>query len=465
MNEQKILIIDDDAPVCKSIASAAKKLGLESFLAHTLKDGMAALVSDLYSVVFLDLRLPDGNGIDILPDICKNSDSPEVIVITGYGDAISVEKALRLGAWDYIEKPFSRSDLSQIMRDVILSRQPMKVREVSIDFQREGIIGKSQVMRKSLDLIGTAAAGNANVLITGETGTGKEIFARTIHSHSMRSGGDFVIVDCAAIPPNLVESILFGHEKGSFTGAHRSQKGLISQAHRGTLFLDEVGELPLSIQKKFLRVLEEGRFRPVGRASEVESDFRVLSATNKNLEKLVEKKRFRQDLLFRLRSLTIDVPSLRERSGDVPILTDYFLNKICMRNRVKKKRLSSAFKSVLQQYSWPGNVRELIHTLESAVAVALDSPILVPKHLPYHIHVQVKRCAVTGKKSAALREAPWDTLPSLREVREEAISEIEQQYLHELMRQTKGNVRRACAISGLSRSRLYALLKHHDISP
>ncbi|MGC9323211.1 MAG: sigma-54-dependent transcriptional regulator [Desulfomonilia bacterium] len=463
MNEQKILIIDDDAGVCRAIASVARKIGLESSLAHTLQDGMSALSSDRYTAVFLDLRMPDGNGMDLLPRICTDTDPPEVIVITGHGDEDSVVKSLSLGAWDYIEKPFSRTDLTQLLKDILISRKGAEGREVPIDFRREGILGKSQAVQKSFDLIRKAAASNASVLLTGETGTGKEIFARTIHEHSLFAQGEFVIVDCAAIPPTLVESILFGHEKGAFTGADRSQQGLVSQAHHGTLFLDEVGELPLSVQKKFLRVLQEGRFRPVGKATEVESTFRVISATNKNLGEQVRNKRFREDLLFRLGALTIDVPPLRERIDDIPTLTDYYLGKLCTRNKMKKKRLSSAFMTILRQYPWPGNIRELIHALESALAVAHDSPILVPKHLPYHIHVQVKRSALIKVNPQGTAAPRGNTLPSLKEVREDAINEIEQQYLQELMRQSKGNVKRACSISGLSRSRLYALLKLHNI--
>lgn len=463
---KKILVIDDDRLVCSSIANVSRILGYNSNQAFTLEEGLDAVRADAYDVVFLDVRMPDGNGIDILPQVCRNSGSPEVIVITAYGDPESVELALSRGAWDYIEKPFSKNDLTQLLKDAILYHESNTLPQTVLDFEKEGILGHSSGMKKCLTLLSKTLSNDASVLITGETGTGKELFARAIHNHSLRAGNDFVVVDCAALPPNLVESILFGYEKGSYTGADKAQPGLVSQAHKGTLFLDEVGELPLSIQKKFLRVLQEGRFRPIGKSSEVESDFRVICATNRDLNDLVQSKRFRKDLLFRLRSISIDLPPLRERPEDIQELTNHYLKRHSKKYGIKPKRVSAAFRDILLQYSWPGNVREIIHALESALAVAHDSPILVPKHLPYHIHVQVKRNAAAKKQlqPETLKVSGDNSLPSLKDVREEAVSEIEEQYLKELLRQTKSDIKTACRISGLSRSRLYALLKRYEIS-
>ncbi len=463
---KKILVIDDDRLVCSSIANVSRILGYNSNQAFTLEEGLDAVRADAYDVVFLDVRMPDGNGIDILPQVCRNSGSPEVIVITAYGDPESVELALSRGAWDYIEKPFSKNDLTQLLKDAILYHESNTLPQTVLDFEKEGILGHSSGMKKCLTLLSKTLSNDASVLITGETGTGKELFARAIHNHSLRAGNDFVVVDCAALPPNLVESILFGYEKGSYTGADKAQPGLVSQAHKGTLFLDEVGELPLSIQKKFLRVLQEGRFRPIGKSSEVESDFRVICATNRDLNDLVQSKRFRKDLLFRLRSISIDLPPLRERPEDIQELTNHYLKRHSKKYGIKPKRVSAAFRDILLQYSWPGNVREIIHALESALAVAHDSPILVPKHLPYHIHVQVKRNAAAKKQlnPETLKVSGDNSLPNLKDVREEAVSEIEEQYLKELLRQTKSDIKTACRISGLSRSRLYALLKRYEIS-
>jgi two-component system, NtrC family, response regulator len=463
-NQEKILIIDDDSLVCNSIANVARAMGYTATTALTLKDGLEAVGSDAYDVVFLDVQMPDGNGIEKLPEITQNIGRPEVIVITGYGDPDSVETALSKGAWDYLEKPFSKNELSSLIKDVVLYHKSNKQPVTTIDFEKEGIFAKSPGMKECLALLSKTFKSDANVLLTGETGTGKELFARSIHNNSARSGNDFIVVDCASLPPNLVESILFGHEKGSYTGADRSQHGLVTQAHKGTLFLDEVGELPLATQKNFLRILQEGRFRPVGKSSEVESDFRVISATNQNLDKMVEMNRFRKDLLFRLQSVSIHIPALRERPEDIPELTNQYLNKLTKKYGLKPKRLSAPFRETLLQYSWPGNVRELIHAIESALTVAHDSSILVPKHLPNHIHIQVKQNTVAGKKKKPDNILTNKTLSGLKEVREEAIGEIEKQYLKELMHQTKGHIETACSISGLSRSRLYALLNKYRMT-
>ncbi len=466
-NQEKILIIDDDSLVCNSIANVAKTLGYTATTALTLKDGLGAVHSDAYDVVFLDVHMPDGNGIEKLPQISRNIGRPEVIVITGYGDPDSVEAALSKGAWDYLEKPFSKNELTALIKDVVTyhrcNKQPVK----AIDLEKEGIFAKSPRMNECLALLSKTFTSDANVLLTGETGTGKELFARAIHNNSARSGNNFVIVDCAALSPNLVESILFGYEKGSYTGADKSQHGLVTQANKGTLFLDEVGELPMTNQKNFLRILQEGRFRPVGKNTEVESDFRIISATNQNLEKMVEMNSFRKDLLFRLQAIHIHIPALRERPEDIPELTDKFLSRYSKKYGLKPKQLSAPFRETLLQYSWPGNVRELVHAIESALTVAHDSSILVPKHLPQHIHVQVKQGAITlsrnvRKKSASLLSS--DSLPSFKEVKDQALGEIEKEYLKKLMIKSQTSIETACRISDLSRSRLYALLKKHSIS-
>ena len=463
---KRILIVDDDRLICTSIANVARTLGCEPSSALTLREGIGALEAEPYDVVFLDVNMPDGNGIDMIPRISRARGCPEVIVITAFGDPDSAEAALAKGAWEFIEKPFSMKELVGLMRDAIDYHANNREPERRIDFEKEGILGKSPRMQQCLSLLEKAVGSDANVLLTGETGTGKELFARAIHNNSSRAGNDFVVVDCAALPPTLVESILFGHEKGSYTGADRSQRGLVLQAHKGTLFLDEVGELPLSIQKKFLRILQEGRFRPVGKNTEVESDFRIISATNQDLDQLAQSGRFRKDLLFRLQALAIRLAPLRERPEDVGPLAEHYLDKICSKYGMKPKKLSDPCRDILVRYPWPGNVRELIHALESANAVARDNAVLVPKHLPQHIHVQVKRNSVgAGKKiNATLPQDPAERYPSMREVRDEAIRDAEREYLKTLMLHTKGKVETACRISGLSRSRLYALLKQYDIS-
>jgi len=274
-----------------------------------------------------------------------------------------------------------------------------------------------------------------------------------------------VVVDCTALPETLVESVLFGHERGAFTGADRSQEGLIKQADGGTLFLDEVGELPFLIQKRFLRVIQEHRFRPVGGRQEIESDFRLVAATNRNLESLVQQGRYREDLFFRLRTLIIELPPLRELLEDIKKLTVFYMNALCERFEIEAKGASPEFWDVVTEYKWPGNVRELIQALEKVLLSAKDEPILFPKHLPTYIRIQVvrnsfhKRPAGQGKPEihASVPKVP----PKLKAVRKAAVSEAEQQYLKDLISFVGGNIDKACRISGLSRSRFYTLLRKY----
>jgi two-component system NtrC family response regulator len=309
-----------------------------------------------------------------------------------------------------------------------------------------------------LDLLAQAAHSEVNVLLAGETGTGKEVFARAIHENSMRGENNFVVVDCTALPETLVESVLFGHEKGAFTGADRAQVGLVRQAHAGTLFLDEIGELPLAVQKAFLRVLQEHRFRPVGAKGEIESDFRLIAATNRSLEKMVQDGTFRSDLLFRVRTLPIELPPLSARKEDIKELAMYHMARVCERYQIGTKGFSPEVFDALMAYEWPGNVRELVNAIERAISDAYHEPTLFPKHLPLDLRVKVARSSV--KKEAIPTAEGVIPLGSLAECRHAA----EGRYLRDLMFQTKGKIKEACRISGLSRSRLYVLLKEHNLS-
>jgi two-component system NtrC family response regulator len=273
-------------------------------------------------------------------------------------------------------------------------------------------------------------------------------------------------VDCATLPETLVESILFGHERGAFTGADKTHSGLIKRADGGTLFLDEVGEMPLTVQKSFLRVLQEHRFRQVGGGPEIRSDFRLIAATNRDLNTLVHERRFRKDLLFRLRAFTIELPPLRERVEDIRAIAAHHVDRLCASYHLPGKTFSPDCLELLDRYEWPGNVRELVNALERAVAAAQQAPVLFAKHLPVYIRVHLARAAVSANQDPDARTldavAPGAPLPPLAMVRETAVAEAEQRYLRELLRRA-ANVRAAVALSGLSRSRLYALLKKHDL--
>ena len=463
-----ILIIDDDEMLCDMMSTMVSQMGHSATFANTLKDGLKRASSEEFDVVFLDVRMPDGNGLDILPAIRETFSSPEVIIITGFGDPDGAELAIKNGAWDYIEKPSSIKEMTLPLVRALQYREEKKTRKPPVALKREGIIGSSSEMRACIDLLAQAAKSDANILITGETGTGKELFAWAIHNNSHRATKNFVVVDCAALPETLVESMLFGYEKGAFTGADKTQDGLILQADGGTLFLDEVGELPVSIQSAFLRVLQEHRFRPISGKGEIESDFRLVAATNRDLDHMVKQGLFRKELLFRIQSFTIELPPLREYPEDIKEIAIYHMAKICERYGTGTKGFSPEFLEALTSYDWPGNVRELVNTLERAIAAARQDPILFPKHLPTHIRIQVARASISKGTSSkgGLRgsAATLEVLPNLRDFREAAISEAEQRYLHDLMSLTGGNIKEACQISGLSRPRLYALLKKHKLS-
>ncbi|MBM4348460.1 MAG: sigma-54-dependent Fis family transcriptional regulator [Deltaproteobacteria bacterium] len=460
-----ILIIDDDRLICESISNVVTRLGHEATFAFTLQQGLDAVMSGKYDVVFLDVRMPDGNGLDILPKVHSAPYLPEVIIITGFGDPEGAELAIKHGAWDYLQKPCSVEGITLPLVRALQYREEKKARRMPLSLKREGIIGNSLKMKECLEHLGQVANSEANVLITGETGTGKELFALAIHQNSLRANKNFVVVDCAALPEKLVESILFGHEKGAYTSADRAQDGLMLQADGGTLFLDEVGELPLSIQKNFLRAIQERSFRPVGGKREVNSNFRLISASNRNLDEMVGQNQFREDLLFRLRSFTIELPPLRDRLEDIQPLVLYYIPILCDRYRIEPKEFSPDFFDILTGYHWPGNVRELINALEKALITARYDRILFPRHLPTHIRVHIVRSSLREQGTTAVgRSDSLKLFPKLQDLREKAIAETEKKYLQDVILFTKGDIPEACRISGLSRSRLYLLLKKHHIS-
>ncbi|HAR94868.1 MAG TPA: Fis family transcriptional regulator [Deltaproteobacteria bacterium] len=456
----RVLVIDDDEMICEMIVSMVEDGGHDVECAGMMRQALHLLSKKSFDIVFLDIHMPDGNGLDFLPKIKELPDAPEVIIITGLGDPDGAEIAIKKGAWDYIQKS---SSIKEMMLPFIraLQYREEKSRKPSMALKFNGVMGTSHRIKACLDLLAEAANSEANVLITGETGTGKEVFAQAIHQNSRRSGRNFVVVDCTSLPPTLVESVLLGYEKGAFTGAETSQEGLIRQANGGTLFLDEIGELPQTIQKAFLRVLQEHRFRPVGGKREVESDFRLVAATHQSLDAMVESGDFRMDLLFRLRTLSIDLPPLRERKEDIRELVIYHTVRLCERYGIGTKGFSPEFFGVLESYDWPGNVRELVNAIERAIAVAPLEPTLFPRHLPTDIRAKIARQSVTREPALKVAD-PQDEggrLVSLEEYRETT----ERTYLQSLMASVRGNVREACQISGLSRSRLYALLKQYNI--
>jgi len=470
-----ILIIDDDPEVCNTMESLVIRMDFACMTANCLSEGLEKLAANDVDVVFLDVRLPDGDGLTALPRIKDAPSHPEVIILTGRGDPDGAELAIQGGVWDYLVKPSPIKQTRLTLKRAMEYRAEKQTQKRLKALDTEGVIGTSPAMRNCFDIVAMAAESAFSVLITGETGTGKELFARTIHNNSERRGRAFVVVDCAALPEHLMESILFGHKKGSFTSAVQDRSGLVKQADGGTLFLDEVGELNPNAQKVFLRVLQERKFRPVGARLEMASDFRLMAATNRNLLKMVEAGRFREDLYYRLKSISLNVPPLRQRKEDIKALTMYYINYLSERAQISNKGVDADFIDTVNGYNWPGNVRELFHSLEQAFVAAGDEMTMFAMHLPADIRIEVTRTMLgknTAKEASPLPPPPSnktdtvetthlfsDPMPSVKDFK----IQMEKVYLEHLIRRTDGDMNTILEISKLSRSHFYALLKRHDV--
>ncbi|SHF72467.1 two-component system, NtrC family, response regulator AtoC [Desulfofundulus australicus DSM 11792] len=386
-----VLVVDDEESVCEFLAEVLEDAG---YSVQTAQDGRRALELVSQSspdVVLLDIRMPELDGMVVMDRIKQMDDRLPVILMTAFGTTEMAIQAMKAGAFDYIIKPFNLDELVLTVKKAVTMRELAKeveaLREgrVQEPLPMETMIGQSPAMQAVYKNIGRVAASNVTVLIQGESGTGKELVARAIHNNSSRRDGPFVKINCAAIPENLMESELFGHEKGAFTGAGARKPGKFELAHRGTIFLDEIGELSLATQAKLLRVLQEKEFERVGGTEIIRVDVRILAATNKNLEECVQEGTFREDLYFRLKVVTIWVPPLRERMEDVPLLARAFLQKYSREQNKNVTDFSPEAMALLMQYDWPGNVRELKNVCEQAV-VMTRGPVILPEDLPPTLH-------------------------------------------------------------------------------
>ena len=408
----RVLIIDNDPVFSETLASIVTGLGHRSKQAKSLAEAFASGRKHDTDIVYLNTQLPDGNGLLAIAQLNAMRGHPEIIVMTGTPTPDGAEKAIRNGAWDYVEKQSSVDRMVLPLIRAIDYRGKRPAKNGAVKLKRSGIIGDSAGIKKCLSLVAEAASSDASALLLGETGVGKEVFARAVHENSLRANGPFVAVDCASMSRTLASSILFGHRKGAFTGADKDREGLVAQANNGTLFLDEVGELPLAMQKIFLRVLQEHRFRPVGARTEKTSDFRLICATNRNLDEMVARGTFRSDLLFRIRTVVMALPPLRDRTDDLPRLIEHYVKQLCGKYGMPAKGISPDLLDLAREYSWPGNVRELIHTLERAVLAAKDTPKIFSRHLPDHIRINIARAAVdrTHREEIPLHKGAFCTL-------------------------------------------------------
>ncbi len=457
-----VLIVEDQLLLLKSFREMVHAMGAYSIDAASLAEAREKLSGEKIELVLLDVGLPDGSGLELLAEIQKLEEPPGVIILTGHEDPDLAETAIKHGAWDYLVKPAKPQEVTSALSRALNYRKD-RLKSVADTIERAGIVGSGPETLRCLALIGRAAFSNAGVLITGETGTGKELFARAVHKNSTRRNGPFVTVDCASLTESIIESTLFGNRKGAFTGADKDRSGLISAADGGTLFLDEVGELPLSMQKSFLRVLEEKRFRPVGSPTEVDADFRLVSATNRDLGKMVEQGTFRDDLLFRLRATHIEIPPLRARKPELSELVVHFMDRLSQKSEVAAKGFTPDFFEVLAAHDWPGNIRELIGALDHAFASGRTQPVLHAVDLPETLRVAVTRSRLMrrgrpDRDSTASDEDPHSR-PTWKTYRQSALHALERQYFRDLVVACRNQWDDIAKISGVGRTRLYEILK------
>jgi two-component system, NtrC family, response regulator len=459
-----ILIIDDDREMCRMMSRQLGYMEHQVTEAYTIRDGLKILQKSTFDILILDVCLPDGHGIDALPKIKASPDSPEVIVLTAFADIDDAETSMKSGVWDYLQKPLVLNDIQIILERAIQYHHQKELKK-PLYFAQRNIVGKSSALQSAIDAMMTSAQSDACVLITGETGTGKELFARAIHENSNRAGQNMIVVDCSVLPENLVESILFGHVRGAFTGAHLSQEGLFKQADGGTLFLDEIGELPLKIQKNFLRILQDQQFRPIGAQNEVKSDFRLIAATNRDLDQMVREGAFRNDLMHRINTFRIELPPLRNRDGDIGELIRYYIEKFARRTQRPKKNCSPELVQVLQKYTWPGNVRELMNVMDRIFIAAHNDEMLLPIHLPSEIRTWIiSSDLITIPPVQSTFSVVSGKLPPIQEARKNVLAQLEKDYMYTLIRKTRGGIQQMVDISGLAKSQVYNLLKKYNIS-
>lgn len=451
MFKPDILLIEDDEILRITVSDSLKKMGWSVATAEDGDKGMNAVKNNNFDIVISDIRLPKKNGIEILKEIKNHHPDTEVIMITAFGNIEDAVSIIKFGACDYITKPFHTDDLIFRIRKIIdyqtLKNDYKTLKNQCEDYSLQNIIGKSNKMQAVFDLIEKVSKVDSNILISGESGTGKGLVANIIHLKSKRTGKPFIKVSCAALPETLLESELFGHEKGSFTGAIKRRHGRFEMAKGGTIFLDEICDISMSIQAKLLRVIQDSEFERVGGEETIKGDVRIISATKKNLEKAIQNGEFREDLYYRLKVIPIHLPSLRERKEDICLLVDYFIKKFNKKlGRVVE--ISPQALKCLMDYDFPGNVRELENIIERSVALSAGDIINL-----YDIVMAIEKNGFVS-----LRD---EDIPSLKEV----ISKTEMTHLMKVLEKTNWNKIKAATILGISRKNLWEKLKAHNIEP
>jgi DNA-binding NtrC family response regulator len=442
-----VLVVEDDAALRLTITESLETAGFAAAQAVDAADAVERLKAFAYDAMVVDLLLPDASGLEVLEEAISRYPQLPVVIITGFGGVEEAVKAMKRGAIDFLIKPFQLAGLSRVLQAAVDQR---RLREENAElrvqlrdrFRFENIIGRDSTMQQVFSTLELVAPMNSTVLIHGETGTGKELIARTIHHHSPRADQKFVAFNAAAIPEGLAEAELFGHVKGAFTGAHTSRVGRFELAHRGTLFIDEVASMSLPLQAKLLRALQEREVERVGESRPMKLDLRVVAATNTDLRQLVKEGRFREDLFYRLNVIPVTLPPLRNRREDIPLLAQHFLKKSCRENGVAIKPITQDALRVLMAYDWPGNIRQFENTLEHAVAMSLTANEVGPNALPEEV-----RRGVQGSSMMPALVIPDEGINFTS-----VVTQLERDLIVKCLEKTGGNKRQAARLLSMSRT-------------
>ncbi|WGL61487.1 sigma-54 dependent transcriptional regulator [Pigmentibacter sp. JX0631] len=448
----KILVIDDEKDICSTLSGILSDEGYKVISANTAENGLKLAKRELPDVCFLDVWLPDSEGTETLEKLRNINPDLYIIMMSGHANIETAVKCTRLGATDFIEKPLS---LEKVLLNVqnILHLKDLKFENQNLKNRVERkytLLGTSQALKDIISTVEMVANRNTTILITGENGTGKENVARLIHQKSARSAKPFIAINCAAIPDELIESELFGHEKGAFTGAHTAKRGKFELAHNGTLFLDEIGDMSLKTQSKLLRALQEQKIERVGSDETITVDTRIIAATNKNLEEEIKKGNFREDLYYRINVIPIILPPLRQRKEDIELISSHYLSLFSAENSIKNKKLSPGAVQILKSYSWPGNVRELKNIMER-LSIMVSADIIEPQHLPYPIS------NIKYEKNEEFENL------FLSSDYKEARAKFEKIYIQRKLEEFDGNVSRTADAMGMERSHLYRKMKQLEL--
>lgn len=462
MEKYTILVADDEDNVSKLLALVLKEKGYRIILAKNGQEALAQFKQMSMALVLMDIRMPEMDGLTALRKLKEINKSVPIILMTAYAGVETAVDALKLGAFDYIIKPFDLEDVLSLVKKA-LDYSQNQVEDMAIldklalydeNGQSQKILTNSPLMMALCRNIAKVSQTSATVLITGESGVGKELVAKAIHYHSPRSTGPFIKVNCGALPETLLESALFGHEKGAFTGAQQRQLGLFERANHGTLFLDEVGEMSASLQVKLLRVLQEREFEPLGSHKTIQTDFRLIAATNRNLHDMVKENRFRMDLFYRLNVMPFVIPPLRKRPEDIALLANYFVQKFCTEHQNNYLKLTPEAEQILEQYSWPGNVRELSNAIEHAVVMSTGM-FIYPSDLPNHLinghNDEVRICLLHNGDD------------NDRQTLKETMKTYEREVIHNALRSNQGHRELTAKALGVSKRTLLYKIQEYEI--